>query len=273
MIWVEGRIVADDALQISVLDRTFEHGLGLFETLRTWNLRPTLLPRHLDRLRRSAEYLGIPLDPDQTPTADDILDLLPANGFQGDAMVRITLSGGLSETSGSTLWMRASSLPATVAAEGLRLGPVRPAREDVLAGFKSLIYWPNRMLHEMSRARGFDECLTIDSAGTIREGSRTNIFLVVAGRLMTPPCDGWIVPGIMRGLVVERAPGLGIDVEETALNLFDQRLQPEEVFLTNAVRGVVPVGSWGDARFPAPGPVTARIQDDLNAWLGSGGTT
>ena len=41
MIWVEGRIVADDALRISVLDRTFEHGLGLFETLRTWNGRPT----------------------------------------------------------------------------------------------------------------------------------------------------------------------------------------------------------------------------------------
>jgi len=272
MIWVRGRLVADDTLRISVLDRTFEHGLGLFETLRTWNRRPTLLPRHLDRLRCSAELLGIPIDPDHLPTADDVLDLLPANGFQGDAMVRITLSGGLSETSGSTLWMRASSLPATVAAEGLRLGPVRPAREDVLAGFKSLNYWPNRMLHEMSRARGFDECLTIDSAGTIREGSRTNIFVVVGGELATPPNNGRIVPGIMRGVVLERAARLGLAVEEADLNLFDRASEPEEVFLTNAVRGVVPVGSWGDARFPAPGPVTARIQDDLNAWLESGGT-
>ena len=44
MIWVRGQIVPDDGLSISVLDRTFEHGLGLFETLRTWNGQPTLLP-------------------------------------------------------------------------------------------------------------------------------------------------------------------------------------------------------------------------------------
>ncbi len=273
MIWVRGRIVADDALQISVLDRTFEHGLGLFETLRTWNRRPTLLPRHLDRLRRAAEQLRIPLVPDHLPTADDVRGLLKADGREGDAMLRITLSGGISETAGSTLWMRSFPLPDAAPAAGMRLGPVGPARDDGLAGYKSLNYWSNRLLYENGRAEGFDECLTIAPAGAIREGSRTNIFLVVGGGLTTPPRDGRIVPGVMRGVVVERAPRLGIAVEETALNLFDRRLQPEEVFLTNAVRGVVPVGSWGDARFPAPGPVTGRIQEDLNAWLESGGTT
>ena len=43
MIWVKGRLVPDEELRISVLDRTFEHGLGLFETFRTWNGHPTLL--------------------------------------------------------------------------------------------------------------------------------------------------------------------------------------------------------------------------------------
>ncbi|MDR3618879.1 MAG: aminotransferase class IV [Paludisphaera borealis] len=273
MIWVEGRIVADDALQISVLDRTFEHGLGLFETLRTWNGRPSLLPRHLDRLKRSAEELRIPLDASQLPTADDVRALLTADGREGDALLRITLSGGISESAGSTLWMRSSPLPAPAPATGLRLGPAGPARNDKLAGYKSLNYWPNRLLHENSRAEGFDECLTVDPTGAVREGSRTNIFFVVGGELMTPPCDGQIVPGIMRGVVVERAAALGIAVEEIGLNLFDRRIQPEEVFLTNAVRGVIPVGSWGDARFPAPGPVTGRIRDDVTAWLESGETT
>jgi branched-subunit amino acid aminotransferase/4-amino-4-deoxychorismate lyase len=273
MIWVEGRIVADDALRISVLDRTFEHGLGLFETLRTWNGRPTLLPRHLDRLRRSAEALRIPLDASQTPAADDVRALLDADGREGDALLRITLSGGLSETNGSTLWMRSSPLPPAAPSTGLRLGPAGPAREDRLAGYKSLNYWPYRLLHENARAEGFDECLTVDAAGSVREGSRTSIFVVVGGGLRTPPCDGRIVPGIMRGVVVERAGALGIDVEEAGLDLFDRTIRPEEVFLTNAVRGVLPVGSWGDARFPAPGPATARIRDDVNAWLESGGTT
>ncbi len=78
MIWVAGRIVPDDELKVSVLDRTFEHGLGLFETLRTWNGRAVLLGRHLARLSRSAEELGLPLDPAALPDAGAVADLLRA---------------------------------------------------------------------------------------------------------------------------------------------------------------------------------------------------
>ena len=100
MIWVRGQIVADEALTISVLDRTFEHGLGLFETFRTWNGHPTLLPRHLDRLSRSAGELGLPLDRADLPDAAAVADLLRAEGRSGDAMLRITLSGGISAIAG-----------------------------------------------------------------------------------------------------------------------------------------------------------------------------
>jgi branched-chain amino acid aminotransferase/4-amino-4-deoxychorismate lyase len=48
--------------------------------------------------------------------------------------------------------------------------------------------------------------------------------------------------------------------------------RPEEVFLTNSVRGIVPVRQWGDARFPAPGPLTRRLWDAIRSWLESGGT-
>ena len=71
MIWVGGRIVPDDALRVSVLDRTFEHGLGLFETLRTWNGRAPLLDRHLARMTRSARRARVaarPGDASPTPT-------------------------------------------------------------------------------------------------------------------------------------------------------------------------------------------------------------
>src|SRR5260370_30341807 len=95
MTWVKGQIVADDALQVSVLDRTFEHGLGLFETCRTWNGHPTLLPRHLRRLRRSAAELDLALDPADLPDSRAVRDLVNADGREGDAVLRIPLSGGL----------------------------------------------------------------------------------------------------------------------------------------------------------------------------------
>jgi branched-subunit amino acid aminotransferase/4-amino-4-deoxychorismate lyase len=105
MIWVGGRIVPDDALRISALDRTFEHGLGLFETLRTWDGHATLLGRHLDRMADSARQLRLPLDPAALPDADAVAALLRADGAAGDATLRITLTGGLSEAGGSVLWM------------------------------------------------------------------------------------------------------------------------------------------------------------------------
>src|SRR6185312_1962575 len=80
MIWVDGKILPDDGLSISVLDRTFEHGLGLFETLRTWGGRPTLLEKHKARMLRSAGELKLPIDPASLPDAEDVRALLDADG-------------------------------------------------------------------------------------------------------------------------------------------------------------------------------------------------
>ena len=110
MIWVDGQILPDDGLTINALDRTFEHGLGLFETLRTWGGRPTLLDWHLARMLRSAEELKLPIDPASLPDAEDVRALLEAEGFQEDRMLRITASGGTASGQ-SVVWMRSSPLP------------------------------------------------------------------------------------------------------------------------------------------------------------------
>ncbi len=271
MIWVRGRIVPDDCLTISVLDRTFEHGLGLFETFRTWNGHPTLLPRHLERLTHSAAELGLPLDRQDLPDRDAVRTLLAADGRESDAMVRITLSGGMSESSGSTLWMRSFALPST-ASSGIVLGPAGPARVDVLAGHKTLNYWPNRILYENARCGGFDECVAISPDGHLWEGSRSNLFVVMEDQVLTPPCGGKVLPGIMRGLILERGTRLGLEIRESPLSLLDRLLRPEEVFMSNSVRGIMPVSQWGEASYPAPGAVTRRLWDDILSWLESGGT-
>ena len=116
MIWVRDILVPDEELRISVLDRTFEHGLGLFETFRTWNGHPVLLDRHLERLRRSARELDLPLDDDDLPDARAVADLIEANrdslAAGKDVRLRLTLSGGMATTppSLSVLWMTARPL-------------------------------------------------------------------------------------------------------------------------------------------------------------------
>jgi branched-subunit amino acid aminotransferase/4-amino-4-deoxychorismate lyase len=273
VIWVRGQIVANDALVISALDRTFEHGLGLFETLRTWNGHASLLPRHLQRLAHSAGELGIPLDPEALPDPHALRSLALADGRDGDAIFRITLSGGISASHGSTLWVRTFPLLQDAVDHGLVLGPVRPVRTDPLAHHKTLNYWPNRQMYEQARTEGFDECVTVSPDGNLWEGSRSNLFVVEGDRLLTPPVSGAILPGIMRGLILEHGARLGLDVQETPLGLFDGLFQPEEVFLCNSVRGIMPVRAWGEARYPAPGPATRRLWDEIKRLLNAGGET
>ena len=108
--------------------------------------------------------------------------------------------------------MRARLPPA--GSRGGDSGPGRPVRVDMLAGHKTLNYWPNRIMYEDARGGGFDECVTISPDGHLWEGSRSNLFVVMDGQILTPPCAGKVLPGIMRGLILERGARLGLDVRE-----------------------------------------------------------
>ncbi|MEO6811847.1 MAG: aminotransferase class IV [Isosphaeraceae bacterium] len=275
MIWVAGRIVADEDLMISALDRTFEHGLGLFETFRTWSGHPTLLPRHLARITRSAKELRLPLDPAALPDANAVAELLDAEGITDDVMLRLTLSGGRSETEGGVAWLRSAPLPTPTRSGGAIVGP--PGRWEVdefasgLARHKTLNYWKKRTISEWARSQGYDEYVSTTTDGVLCwEGTRTNLCAVQSGTLIAP-LAGPLLPGIMRALVADRAPLLGIKVREDYLYLAEIE-HADEIFLTNAVRGIIPVSQFGKWTYPAPGPLTRRLWDDILPWLHSRGT-
>ncbi len=263
MIWVGGRIVPDASLAIGPADRALEHGIGLFETLRTWNTYPSLLNRHLDRLRGSAEALHIPLDAASLPDADAVAELLRESRVEGEARLRVTATGGVSTSEGSTVWMQCDPLsPDASTGAVLVPAPWPIVFDDPLARHKSLNYWSRRLAFEVARQRGADEALFSTPDGRVWEGSRTNLFLIRDETLWTPGLDGPIVPGIMRGLVLELAPALGLAIR--AGDLCGRDLdEAEEVFLTNAVRGIIPVARASGRVFQPPGPWTRRLRDAM----------
>jgi branched-subunit amino acid aminotransferase/4-amino-4-deoxychorismate lyase len=270
MIWSGGRVLSDEALCVSVRDRALEHGLGLFETLRTWAGRPALLGRHVDRLRTSAEALGIPIEPPALPDERAVAELLAAEKAEGDVLLRITASGGVRGDAAPVVWMRAGPLPPPVRRHGavLALAHFQVAWDDPLARYKSLNYWARRLAAERALDLGADEALLTTPDGRAWEGSRTNLFLVRRGALTTPGLDGPIVPGVMRARVLELAAAIGIEAREAAPTLAEVDAA-DEVFLTNSVRGIVPVGRTPGRTLAAPGPVTARLQVRLNEALGA----
>ena len=102
MIWTRGEIIPDDALRISVLDRTFEHGLGLFETFRTWNGHATLLCPAPGSAAALGRELGLPLEPGHLPDARPSCGWSRRAAYSGanDIRLRITLSGGMATQDG-----------------------------------------------------------------------------------------------------------------------------------------------------------------------------
>jgi branched-subunit amino acid aminotransferase/4-amino-4-deoxychorismate lyase len=149
---------------------------------------------------------------------------------------------------------------------------------DPLAGYKTLNYWERRIAYEQAREAQSDEAVSRSGPGsmlpgTLWEGSRTNLFLVAKGTLFTAYCNGTIVPGIMRGLILEQAPVFGLRVLEVPLTE-DLLETADEAFLTNSVRGMIPLARLFERTFePVPGPATEHLWGKVSAWLHSGGTT
>jgi branched-subunit amino acid aminotransferase/4-amino-4-deoxychorismate lyase len=269
MIWVAGKILDAEALNISVHDRTFEHGLGLFETLRTWDGAATLLDRHRNRLRRSARSLGLPLREEQLPDLDAVRGLLDSMNFQGDARLRLTLSGGVADVRGSTLWMTASALPSALPTHGVSVqGRFLVSKDDELAKHKTLNYWRRRLVAAEANDAGHFDMLSVTTDGRVWEGSRANLFLVRAGKLHTAGLNGPLLPGIMREFVITKSVRADIACDEESVGIsLDTPF--EEAFLTTSLRGVIPIHTLEGQRLLAPGPVTKRLQVMVDSALRS----
>lgn len=272
MIWIAGTIVADDELKISARDRAFEHGLGLFETLRAWNGKAVLLDRHLERMTRSAQALGLRCDPSALPDAKAVADLLRSDRHGGDALLRITLSGG-SDARPSVLWMRSAALPPPMPESGavLAITPWAVESGHPLVRHKTLNFWDRRLAYESARGQGADEALLTTRELGHCEGSRANLFIVADNTLATPALSAPIIPGIMRRLVIEQARTLGLEIRETPSLNDSDLLRASEVFLTNSVRGIIPVAAAGAWRRPAPGPITRLLKSEITNWITSRG--
>ncbi|RMG97221.1 MAG: aminotransferase, partial [Deltaproteobacteria bacterium] len=226
----EDAVVGEADAKISVFDRGFLFGDAVFETLRTV-AGPRLLDgaAHLERLRRSAGRVGI-----DVPWADDTLEdvvrrtCVATGADEHQARVIVTRGQGplLLDPRTATrptlvVIAKPLSLPdPAVYRRGLDVvivGTARSADGLLDATVKSANYLANVQALRIAAERGADDALLCSPRGTVTEGATSNVFCVVAGRLVTPPLDGSLLPGITRGVVCDLARRLGLAVEERPL--------------------------------------------------------
>jgi branched-chain amino acid aminotransferase len=294
-VWVDGEVLPASGTHLSVFDRGFQLGDGVFETLRARGGHPTELPAHLARLHRSAAGLDIalPADVDRL-LADGIQALLAANGLDGpagDASIRITVSRGAYRTRG--VLPAHEDVPATIA---IQAWPVAPAPNDHLERGLHLVASsvrrdplnPLATLKTTSRAEyvyarlearraGADDALFLTVDDHLSEGTSANIFLVRrssddgALELATPSLDCAILPGTTRSWLLDWASRVSLRPFEGRLRRHDLA-GAEEAFLSSSVAGILPVTAFdgapiGDGR---PGEWTRRARADREAMIRDG---
>lgn len=269
MVYFNGRLVPRSRARIPVLDYGFLYGFGLFETMRAYGGRVFRLGRHLDRLARSAEALGIPVDTQELQAA--VVDTLRVNGL-GDARIRVAVSIGQGAMAPDPTTCRNPTVlvlaeeycpyAEEVYRRGFRatVSTIRRNSQSLLSRLKSANYLESVLARQEARAAGLDEALFLNERGLLAEASMSNVFLVHGDGLRTPGEKSGVLPGITREAVLELACQEGIAVVERDVRL-RELFHAQEAFLTNSLIEVMPLTEVegkpiGSGR---PGAVTKRL--------------
>jgi branched-chain amino acid aminotransferase len=267
-VWLDGQLLETKHASVSVTDHGLTVGNGVFETMALRQGVPFALSRHLIRLARSAEVLGlVPPSADELRLAVGELLAAEAAGLAGaPARLRITLTGGAGPF-GSERGDAAPTVLITVSA-----GKAWPATADVVVvpwarnenapttGAKTTSYADNVVALAYAHREGGSEAIFANTLGQLCEGTGSNVFVGIGGRLYTPPLSSGCLAGITRELLLEWT-----DAEEETLSLAALG-EADEAFLASSTRDVQPIRAVDGNPLPgAPGPLTKAAAEAFAA--------
>ena len=265
--FLNGRFMALQDVTISVEDRGFQFGDGVYEVVRTYGGEPFRLPEHLQRLQRSAQALALPMPFTLHEWSDFVREGVKRAGYV-DQKIYIQITRGIAPRDhafpghhDATCVMTLRELQPLDAALR-RSGVTAMTTSDLRWGrcdIKSLNLLPNVLARQQAKEAGVFEAVFVRN-GIVTEGAVSNVMLVSAGRLCTAPEDARILSGVTRRVVLDLAGKAGIGVEERDL-LVDELRNADEALLTGTTVEVLPLvrldgRAIGDG---TPGPVTTRL--------------
>lgn len=260
-VWVNGELVDEADATVSVFDHGVTVGDGVFESTRVTAGVPFALTRHLRRLAGSARGLGLP-EPEDGRLRGAVAQTLAANDLTGSLRLRITYTGGVSPLGSD----RGAAEPTLVVA----LAPLSPwpltahvavvpwTRNEggATSGLKTTSYADNVVALAHAKRAGAGEALFANTRDELCEGTGSNVFLVLDGRVATPPLSSGCLAGVTRALLLEWC-----DVEERVLPL-PALQEASEVFLSSSTRDVQAVSAVDGRELPdAPGSLTRQVAE------------
>ena len=269
LVYLNGLFWHIDKANISILDRGFTYGDGLFETFRSYSKKIFRVDDHLDRLYYSASLIFIEIPMTRGEIKSALNKLIILNGLS-NALIRLTVTRG---NQGSGINIDYDSAP-TIA---IHARPVIPnlqtyykkgvtvslyknsayRTQGISDQIKSCNYLSQIIMRERALKVGSFEAVLLDNKNNITEGTISNIFLIKNKQLLTPQLNGFILKGITRQVVLDLARANNMPCKETTVskrNLYDA----DEIFITNSGIEILPVVRVNSRNINKgkPGPIT-----------------
>jgi branched-chain amino acid aminotransferase len=276
---VNGRIADAATASIPVFDHGFLYGEGVYETLRTYHQIPFLFDLHQERLRRSAALLALPVPFTDDELLAQISATMAAHKGLNEAYIRVLLTRGVGELTYNPAACPDPTTviivkpfpqpPARTFTDGIKVALVgvrrnHPAALNPMIKSNNLIN--NALAMQEALRSGADEALMCNQAGDVVECSQSNFFIVKGRRVITPPLEAGLLPGITRAFVLDMARDEGFEAVEAAVSVADVRAA-DEAFITGTTREITPVVNLDTQRIGTgrPGAVSQQLLTAFHA--------
>jgi branched-chain amino acid aminotransferase len=254
-----GKIIDDAKPVLLATNRSYRYGDGLFETIKVLNGKILLADKHFERLFAGLALLKfeISLLFNRTRLEEEILHLCQKNNCDKLARIRLSVSrgnGGLYDEDKKLQYLiecwPLSESENQLNENGLVIDVYPDARKscDKFSNLKSANFQPYSMAALFAKEKKLNDCLVLNTKGNISDSTIANLFIIKGERIITPSLEEGCIDGVMRKYILISLRNAGRYVEETSVSI-EAILNADEVFLTNAIKGVRWVRQFRDSLY------------------------
>jgi branched-chain amino acid aminotransferase len=280
MAYFEGQFVPIEDAQVSILTHAFNYGTGVFEGIRGYYTKDEddilifRLREHIDRLTRNCNAMFMEIPEDFDTLVHVCTKLVKESGFKEDVYIRPIVY-----KSEHSLGPKLNGIESKFCCWVIKLGDyvdIDSGLDVAVSSWRRLSdnaipsrvkstgsYINSALARSEADQNGFDEAIVLREDGTVAEGSAMNVFMVLDGKLITPPASADILIGITRNTVMELARAeLGLEVIERPISRTELYVC-DEIFFTGTGAQVAPVRSV-DRRLIGsgePGEISVALRD------------
>lgn len=248
VVYLNGRFIPAEDAKVSVLDRGYLFGDGIYEVIPVYRSKAFMLEGHLARLQRSLDGIKLANPLDNVSWARLIADLVEQNGG-GDQSVYLQITRGAAaqrdhifpQAVSPGIFMMSNPLKA-VPADWHRYGincitvdDIRWQRCDI----KAIALLANCLMKQQAQEAGAQEALLLRD-GALTEGAASNAYIVINGEIITAPSGPQILSGITRDLVLALADEAGVNIQQRFASDSELRAA-DEIWISSSTKELVPV--------------------------------